>query len=149
MQPPPDLGKPRLWTNGETDHSVKALPWPLPRATDIVEEAAADPEEAERLGRAAAKAGKSIIENPFAFGDARRARFDEGWRSDGRQRRAARRGAAMSADKGLWVKCRDDKCGHCWIAAYYPMELAKFAKVAMQAKFCPKCGTAELLETQL
>ncbi len=39
-----------------------------------------DPEEAEQLGRDAAKADLPIIKNPFPFGDARRARWDLGWR---------------------------------------------------------------------
>ena len=47
------------------------------------------------------------------------------------------------ADKGFWVKCSDDKCRHCWIAAYFPMEVAKFAKIAVQSKYCPKCGAAK------
>lgn len=34
------------------------------------------------LGRQAARANKPVIENPFPFGDSRRARFDEGWRAE-------------------------------------------------------------------
>lgn len=45
-----------------------------------------------------------------------------------------------AADKGFWAKCSDPECGHCWIAAYFPMEVAKFARIAMQSKLCPKCG---------
>lgn len=82
VAPHPDLGKPRLWSEGEKDHAVKLLPWPLPRAGDVVEEAAVDPEAAEELGRKAARAGRPVIENPFSFGDPRRARFDEGWRHE-------------------------------------------------------------------
>lgn len=37
----------------------------------------------------------------------------------------------------FWVKCR--ACGHCWHAAYYPLDLSKFAKIAKRA-VCPKCG---------
>ncbi len=37
---------------------------------------------AEELGRQAARDNKPIIENPFPFGDRRRARFDEGWRDE-------------------------------------------------------------------
>lgn len=33
------------------------------------------------LGQQAARENRPVIENPFPFGDARRARFDEGWRS--------------------------------------------------------------------
>jgi hypothetical protein len=80
VKPHPDLGKPRLWSEGEKDHAVKILPWPLPLATAVVEEAAIDAEGAEELGRAAAREGKPVIDNPFSFGDPRRARFDEGWR---------------------------------------------------------------------
>jgi uncharacterized protein (UPF0335 family) len=38
------------------------------------------PEAAETLGEQAARANKPVIDNPFPFGDERRARFDEGWR---------------------------------------------------------------------
>lgn len=41
-----------------------------------------DPAGAFELGRAAAKDNKAIITNPFPYGDARRARFDEGWRKE-------------------------------------------------------------------
>lgn len=37
---------------------------------------------AEALGRQAARENRPIIENPFPFGDGRRARFDEGWRRE-------------------------------------------------------------------
>ena len=37
--PHPDLGKPRLWTLGPKDHAVSLLPWPLPRASEVVEDA--------------------------------------------------------------------------------------------------------------
>lgn len=37
---------------------------------------------AEQLGRAAAKDNRPVIDNPFPFGDPRRARFDEGWRKE-------------------------------------------------------------------
>lgn len=38
--------------------------------------------------------------------------------------------------RGFWVKC--SACGHTWIAAYLPMELHKFAKVAKAN--CPMCA---------
>ncbi len=81
VKPHPDIGLPRLWSNGARDAAVRALPWPLPRAADVVEtdDAAMDP---EALGIAAARAGSPIIENPFPFGDPRRARFDEAWRKE-------------------------------------------------------------------
>ncbi|HLY06139.1 MAG TPA: ATP-binding protein [Rhizomicrobium sp.] len=82
VQPHPDLGKPRLWSNGEADHAVKLMPWPLPKASDIVEAREETEASAEELGRKAARDGKSIIDNPFGFGDPRRARFDEGWRKE-------------------------------------------------------------------
>lgn len=44
ISPHPDLGKPRLWTLGAKDRAVSALPWPLPRAADIVEEDGGDAE---------------------------------------------------------------------------------------------------------
>lgn len=34
-QPHPDLGKPRLWSNGAKDRAASLIPWPLPRAVDI------------------------------------------------------------------------------------------------------------------
>lgn len=40
-------------------------------------------------------------------------------------------------DKAFWVKC--SPCGHIWAAAYYPCEMAKFAKI-MKKIVCPKCG---------
>lgn len=39
-----------------------------------------DADEAEALGEADARADKPVIANPFPFGDARRARWDAGWR---------------------------------------------------------------------
>lgn len=39
-------------------------------------------DEAEALGRDAAKADVPIIQNPFPFGDARRPRWDLGWRKE-------------------------------------------------------------------
>jgi uncharacterized protein (UPF0335 family) len=41
-----------------------------------------DADEAEALGRRAAAENNPIISNPFPFGDARRRRFDEGWRKE-------------------------------------------------------------------
>lgn len=82
VKPHPDLGKPRLWSAGESDHAIKLLPWPLQLATEIVEDVAVDIGEAEELGRAAAREGKAVIANPFPFGDPRRPRFDEGWRKE-------------------------------------------------------------------
>lgn len=37
-------------------------------------------DEAEALGKQAAKDNKAVISNPFPFGDSRRARWDGGWR---------------------------------------------------------------------
>lgn len=82
VKPHPDLGKPRLWSEGEKDHAVKLMPWPLPKADEVVEDAEATEVDAEELGRKAAREGRPVIENPFPFGDARRARFDEGWRKE-------------------------------------------------------------------
>lgn len=39
VHPHPDMGKPRLWSLGPTDHAIQTLPWPLPLARDVVEEA--------------------------------------------------------------------------------------------------------------
>jgi SpoVK/Ycf46/Vps4 family AAA+-type ATPase len=35
VHPHPDLGKPRLWSLGAKDESVRLIPWPLPMAVDI------------------------------------------------------------------------------------------------------------------
>lgn len=42
-------------------------------------------------------------------------------------------------EKALWAKC--PACGHTWAAAYYPMELAKMARIAKAHSACPKCGS--------
>lgn len=42
--------------------------------------AALDEDGAEDLGRVWAKDDRPVIDNPFPFGDPRRARFDKGWR---------------------------------------------------------------------
>ncbi len=42
-----------------------------------------DPDGAEALGREAFRADSPIIANPFPFGDARRPRWDAGWRKEG------------------------------------------------------------------
>lgn len=41
------------------------------------------------------------------------------------------------ATKAFWVKC--EPCGHVWAAAYYPLELSLFARIA-KSSVCPKCG---------
>lgn len=41
-----------------------------------------DSDGAEALGRSYAKADRPVIDNPFPYGDPRRARFDEGWRGE-------------------------------------------------------------------
>lgn len=35
IHPHPDLGKPRLWSQGAKDIAVRSLPWPLPLAKDL------------------------------------------------------------------------------------------------------------------
>lgn len=40
IHPHPDVGKPRLWSHGEKDGAVRALPWPIPRAEEIAASAA-------------------------------------------------------------------------------------------------------------
>lgn len=54
---------------------------PAPRARPPVPEA--DGDGAELLGRDAFKANTPIIENPFPFGDPRRARWEKGWCEEG------------------------------------------------------------------
>jgi hypothetical protein len=39
----------------------------------------------------------------------------------------------------FWAIC--SKCRHCWIAAYYPLELSLFARIAEGHGSCPKCGS--------
>lgn len=82
VKPHPDLGLPRLWSAGENDHAVKLMPWPLKLASEVIEDAAVEVADAEEMGRKAAREGKAVIDNPFPFGDPRRARFDEGWRKE-------------------------------------------------------------------
>ena len=55
------------------------IPLPPSRPRADVPECSAD--EAEEMGRQAAKDDKAIISNPFPFGDARRPRWDIGWRN--------------------------------------------------------------------
>lgn len=38
IQPHPDCGKPRLWTQGAKDHAVRILEWPLRHAAEIVDQ---------------------------------------------------------------------------------------------------------------
>jgi len=40
-------------------------------------------------------------------------------------------------NKAFWAKCGE--CQHIWPAAYYPYDLAKFARVVARS-VCPKCG---------
>ena len=39
IQPHPDLGKPRLWSQGARDHAIAQMPWPLPLAKEVVDDA--------------------------------------------------------------------------------------------------------------
>lgn len=53
--PHPDLGKPRLWSYGSKDAAVKAMTWPLRRASDLADEppppSAAPADNVVHLGR--------------------------------------------------------------------------------------------------
>jgi DNA-directed RNA polymerase subunit RPC12/RpoP len=40
-------------------------------------------------------------------------------------------------DKPFWAKCVE--CGHCWAAAYLPMDIRTLARVTKNAA-CPRCG---------
>jgi len=42
--PHPDLGKPRLWSHGSKDASIRGMGWPLRSASEIVEESVAAPD---------------------------------------------------------------------------------------------------------
>jgi SpoVK/Ycf46/Vps4 family AAA+-type ATPase len=80
VQPHPDVGKPRLWSQEDRDPAIRALPWPLQKVEEIVEGVETSEAEAEALGERAALQGEPVTTNPFTFGDPRRARFDAGWR---------------------------------------------------------------------
>lgn len=50
---------------------------------------------------------------------------------------------SAGADRqAFWAKCRG--CGHCWPAAYLPMELTTCAKLLSRAR-CPMCGDGKPL----
>jgi hypothetical protein len=50
------------------------------------------------------------------------------------------------ASTALWAKC--DTCGHCWPAAYYPLELDALARVLKNCA-CPRgCGSRPVLAKQ-
>lgn len=83
----------RLWRDQEGNaHAEEVKPSPAPsvqnrnqtpaptRPTQEVPDVDAD--GAYQLGRAAARENRAIITNPFPFGDARRPKFDEGWRKE-------------------------------------------------------------------
>lgn len=38
VHPHKDVGKPRLWSHGSQDQSVRAMPWPLPAANEVTAE---------------------------------------------------------------------------------------------------------------
>lgn len=44
------------------------------------------------------------------------------------------------ATKALWARCSNASCGHTWAAAYYPMPMAKMARIVRRHSTCPKCG---------
>jgi len=54
------------------------------RSAPVIKEPAPEVDEdgAEALGRQYAKDNRPVIDNPFPFGDERRARFDLGWRKE-------------------------------------------------------------------
>lgn len=56
-----------------------ATPKPATPKADVPD---VDAEAAETLGRLAFRANTAIIANPFPFGDARRGRWDAGWRKE-------------------------------------------------------------------
>ncbi len=59
-----------------------AAPAPQAPRQEVPEVPEVDADGAEVLGREAAKANRPVIDNPFPFGDERRARFDAGWRAE-------------------------------------------------------------------
>lgn len=53
---------------------------------------------------------------------------------------------SAEATKALWAKC--DRCGHCWPAAYYPINLSAMARV-LKGVACPKgCEGSPILAKQ-
>lgn len=64
----------------EPDAAPAAMPSPRPASRPAPEVPDVDDAGAEALGREAARQNRPVIDNPFPFGDPRRARFDEGWR---------------------------------------------------------------------
>jgi uncharacterized protein (UPF0335 family) len=85
-------GKPmRLWR--DRDGEAQAEEWLPPDAVENARRSTLPPapkrtvpnctaDEAEDLGAKAAKENVPVIENPFPFGDERRARWDLGWRNE-------------------------------------------------------------------
>lgn len=55
-------------------------------------------------------------------------------------------GDGDEASKALWARC--EKCGHCWAAAYYPVDLQIFAKAAKRHSRCPKCDGRGMVAKQ-
>jgi hypothetical protein len=82
--PHPDLGSPRLWSLGTKDPALVRMPWPFPKASDVVEDVEVDGDAAESQGGKAAARGARVIDNPYPFGDPRRPRWDAGWRGHAR-----------------------------------------------------------------
>lgn len=42
----------------------------------------------------------------------------------------------------FWVKCR--ACAFCWVAAYLPISVDRFAKIARGSR-CPKCAAGGVI----
>lgn len=60
VQPHPDLGKPRLWSQGRRDKAVASMTWPLPRASEIDDAAEPAPENVTPMrGRDPLAAGRA------------------------------------------------------------------------------------------
>ncbi len=82
----------RLWRDKDGKAHAEEIQPPRPSATHAPPSMApsrpsqevpdVDATGAFELGRQAAKENKAIITNPFPFGDARRPKFDEGWRKE-------------------------------------------------------------------
>ncbi len=84
----------RLWRDKDGD--AQQEPWAAPSAPSYPENARpsdkpprpkaevpdVDADGAVELGRQYAKDNLPVIENPFPYGDPRRAKFDEGWRAE-------------------------------------------------------------------
>lgn len=51
--------------------------------------------------------------------------------------------ARPEAKTPFWARCA--ACGHCWAAAYLPMDVETFAKTIGGGRRCPACGGGKIV----